>query len=89
MTTNGFIVCSCYWGDPLGLVTESTSLWQDVPRAGILLRESRTAAVFPSRACARAAIRRTVAYFKRRRGDCPDPFEGFEIRRLIPTGGAA
>lgn len=88
MNVSGFIVCSRKFDAPLILVTKSCIVWRNVPSAGILLRENRSAAVFPTRAAAYAAIRRTVTYFERTVGH-RDPFEGFVIRKLVPVGGAS
>ena len=79
----GYIVnCEMESCGPVLLLTRST-FWKDLPPGGALFADTREATVFPSRAEARAAIKRTMAYWREvhdRHHDWPD--DAYSIRKL-------
>jgi hypothetical protein len=81
----GYIVVEEMGGGPCVLLTRDNSVWKNVPAGGICLSDTRETTVFPTRALARAAIRRTWAYWGQlnRKGNWPD--DAYTIRRLEPA----
>ncbi|NQU75726.1 MAG: hypothetical protein HQ546_05370 [Planctomycetes bacterium] len=80
--TSGFIVNEEMGGGPAVLV-ERSAFWKDIPAGGVLLNDTREAAVFPTRKAARAAIRRTMAWWHAQGRHQNWPDDAYAIRRLV------
>ena len=61
----GYIVCDEDWCHPLSRLKRDNEAWKSVPAAGILLKETREASMFCTRAAALSAVARTRNYFRR------------------------
>lgn len=77
---NGYIVvCEMGTGGPMVLLERDNSCWKNIPQGGVLLLDTRTATVFPSRKSAKEAITRTEKY--RPHHHWPD--DAYRILRLV------
>jgi hypothetical protein len=79
---NGFIVNEEMGGGPCVLLKHNTSMWKNVPRGGVLLNDTREVTVFATRKKARAAIKRTMAWWRAQGRHLDWPRDAYAIRRL-------
>lgn len=81
----GYIVNEEMGGGPSVLLKRDNDVWKNIPRGGVLLSSTREVTIFHTRPAARAAIRRTMAWWhaQRRCQDWPD--DAYTIRRVVAT----